>query len=104
MRTDPRSLPVPDPASEATRENRVLLDGSGTDLYSGLFTHHSETGRAPAFLAAAGTGVHLVLLQSGVGLAPRILYLRSSDGGTPFQAPQILGSVEANPPAGDRVG
>jgi hypothetical protein len=77
---------------------RILLDGSGTDLNSGLSNHHSETGQTPAFLAAAGDGVHLVLLQSGGGLAPRIVYLRSTDGGTTFQTPQILGTVETDPP------
>lgn len=77
---------------------RVLLDGSGTDLSSGIAVQHMETGQAPAFLAAAGDGVHMVLLQSGGGEAPRIVHLRSADGGTTFQSPQILGTVETNPP------
>jgi len=77
---------------------RILLDGSGTDLHSGLFSQHSETGQAPAFLAAADGGVHVVLLRSGGGLAPQIVYLRSTDGGTTFQTPKILGTVETHPP------
>ncbi|HOW66458.1 MAG TPA: hypothetical protein P5186_06085 [Candidatus Paceibacterota bacterium] len=78
---------------------RTLLSGSGSEfLYTGLNIHDTETGQTPAYLAADGEQVHIALLTTATGQTPRIVYLRSTDGGNTFSEPRILGIVRTDPP------
>jgi hypothetical protein len=79
---------------------RILLSGNGSNfLVSGLSTQDSETGGYPAYLAADGQEVHLALLVTPPpGGPPQIVYLRSTDGGANFSAPQVWATVTLNPP------
>ncbi|MBK9140840.1 MAG: hypothetical protein IPM17_19155 [Verrucomicrobia bacterium] len=76
----------------------LLTVGNTSSLSDGLQAQDAETGGYPAYLAADGQEVHLALKLSQQSGADQILYLRSSDGGASFAAPQVWATVTINPP------